>query len=65
MLPCRPALFTARIMVLKRLPHSHEAALYFKEIACYFSRGLVEVSLAGIGNRSTCPGLGSGLTEGK
>ena len=31
----------------------------------YFNKGLVALSFAGIGNKSTCPGLGSGIIDGK
>lgn len=36
-----------------------------KKNVIYFSKGFVEVSLAGIGKNSTCPGFGSAFKVGK
>jgi len=33
-------------------------------MSTYFIKGLAEVSDEGIGNKDTCPGVGSGLIDG-
>src|SRR6185436_10380981 len=39
---------------------------FFTQIMrAYFTKGLVEVSEFGIGNKSICPGFGSAIREGK
>ncbi|HET9279072.1 MAG TPA: hypothetical protein VFN95_12835, partial [Flavitalea sp.] len=41
------------------------ASIFAKLHVVYFSNGFVEVSAAGIGNKSTCPGFGSLIMDGK